>query len=412
MNTGKPLGHRLSRRSVLAGAGVALMSRSALAQVSDDVVKVGVLTDMSGIFSDNAGIGMVTAAKMAVEDFGGSVVGRPIEVIFANHQNKPDIATGIARNWIDTEHVDVIVDAIGSSVALAVQSLAADKNRVLLNIGSGASDLTGKACTPVSVQWVWDTYAVGTMLGQAMIDHGRNSFFFITADYAFGEQMQRDTSRAILAGGGTILGSIRHPFGQTDFSSAMLQAASSKATVIVLANAGGDTINAVKAAGEFQLMSGGTQSLAALVGIREIRSLGLAAAQGIITPTSFYWDRDDDTRAFAVRFSKRTGFTPGELQAGGYSAVRHYLKAIEQCGTDEAKSVVRTMKSMPVADFFAQHARLREDGRMVHDMYLVQVKAPADSKNDWDVMKTLETYPGDKVFRPLQNGKCQLVSTL
>jgi branched-chain amino acid transport system substrate-binding protein len=412
MKTRKPLGHRLSRRSVLAGAGVALLSRMARAQVSDDVVKVGVLTDMSGIFSDNSGIGMVTAARMAVEDFGGSVVGKPIEVIFADHQNKPDIATGIARNWIDTEHVNVIVDAIGSSVALAVQSLAADKNRVLLNIGSGASDLTGKACTPVSVQWVWDTYAVGTMLGQAMIDHGRNSFFFITADYAFGEQMQRDTSRAILAGGGTILGSVRHPFGQTDFSSAMLQAASSKAKVIVLANAGGDTINAVKSAGEFQLMRGGAQSLAALVGIREIRSLGLAVAQGIITPASFYWDRDDDTRAFAVRFSKRGGFMPGELQAGGYSAVRHYLKAIERCGTDEAKSVVRTMKSMPVTDFFAQHARLREDGRMVHDMYLVQVKAPTDSKNDWDIMKTLATYPGDKVFRPLQDGQCQLVPTL
>ena len=364
---------------------------------------------MGGIFSDNAGIGMVTAVRMAVEDFGGSAAGRPIQILVADHQNKPDIATGIARSWIDSDGVDVIVDVIGSATALAVQSLTAEKNCVMLNVGSGASDLTGKACTPVAVQWVWDTYAFGSILGQAMVDEGRDTFFFITADYAFGDQMQRDTTRAILAAGGKVVGTTRHAFGQADFSSAILQAASSNAKVIVLANAGGDTANCVKSAVEFQLTKDGKQALAALVGIREIQSLGLPTAQGIVTPAAFYWDRDDDSRAFAARFMKRVNFMVGELQAGGYSAVLHYLKAVAACGTDEAKMVVRTMKTLPVADMFARNAHLREDGRMVHDLYQVRVKAPEQSKGGWDVMNILKTYPGDQMFRPLADGGCPLV---
>jgi branched-chain amino acid transport system substrate-binding protein len=303
----------------------------------------------------------------------------------------------------------VIVDVIGSATALAVQSLTAEKNCAMLNVGSGASDLTGTACTPVAVQWVWDTYAFGSILGQAMVDAGRDSFFFITANYAFGDQMQRDTTRAILAAGGKVVGQTKHAFAQTDFSSAMLQAASSGAKVIVLANAGGDTANAVKSAVEFQLTKDGKQALAALVGIREIHSLGLATAQGIVTPCAFYWDRDDETRAFAARFMKRVDFMVGELQAGGYSAVLHYLKAAAKCGTDEAKTVVRTMKTILVNDMFARDAHLREDGRMVHDLYLARVKSQQDSKSEWDEMELLKTYKGDTMFRPLADGGCPFV---
>ena len=281
----------MSRRSLIGGIAASPLAGAARAQnpatpTAATPIKVGVLTDMAGIFSDNSGVGMVTAVQMAIEDSGGSVAGRPVQLVVADHRNKPDIAVGIARDWIDTQGVHVIVDVIGTATALAVQALTTEKNCAMLNVGSGGSDLTGKACTPVAVQWVWDTYAFGSILGQSMIDAGRTSFFFISADYTYGEQMQRDTTRAILAGGGTVVGSVKHAFGLTDFSSAMLQASGSGAKVIVLANAGADTSNAVKSAAEFQVTQDGKQALAALVGIREIHALGLPTAQGIATPSA------------------------------------------------------------------------------------------------------------------------------
>jgi len=380
---------------------------SALAQISGDVVKLGVLTDMSGAYSDNAGPGTVLATQMAVEDFGGKVRGKPIEVISGDHQNKADIGANIARQWFDTAGVDVVVDAIGSAVAYAVQNIAAEKNRVLLNIGSGAADLTGPACTPVSVLWVWDTYSFGGILGKALAERGKDSFFFITVDYAYGEQMQRDMSNALLSAGGKVLGGVKHPFGASDYGSFLLQAQASKAKVVALANAGNDTATTVKQANEFGIRQSG-QEIAGVVGVREVRAIGLPAAQGLLAPSAWYWDIDSETRAFAKRFFDKRGTMPSEFQAGAYSAVLHYLKAAEAAGTDEAKAVVRKMKDSPVKDFFARNARLREDGRMVHDMYLVQAKAPAESKGDWDMLKIVQTVPGDKAFRPIEEGKCPL----
>ena len=385
------------------------LATAAQAQISGDVVRLGVLTDMSGIYSDNSGAGTVLATQMAVEDFGGKVRGKPIEVISADHQNKPDVGSSLARKWFDTEGVDVVVDAIGSAVAFAVQNVAAEKNRVLLNVGSGAADLTGPACTAVSVQWVWDTYSFGGILGKALVERGKDSFYFLTVDYAYGEQMQRDMSRAVLAAGGKVLGSVRHPSSTNDFSSFLLQAQASKAKVVGLANAGNDTANAVKQANEFGMRQAG-QEFAAIVAAREVRAIGLKSAQGLLAPVSWYWDMDDESRAFAKRFFDKRGVMPSEFQAGAYSAVLHYLKAAEAAGTDEAKAVVARMKASPVKDFFARNARLREDGRMVHDMYLVQAKSPEESKGDWDVLKIVQTVPGDKAFRPLAEGNCPLVS--
>jgi len=387
----------------------ALLSFAAAAQVSDDVVKLGVLTDMSGVYSTNSGTGMLLATEMAVEDFGGKVLGKPVKVISGDHQNKADVGSNLARKWIDTEQVDVVVDAIGSAVAFAVQNLAKDKNRVLLNIGSGAADLTGPACNAVSVQWVWDTYAFGGIIGNALVERGRNTFFFVTVDYAYGEQLQRDMSRAILAAGGKVLGTVKHPLGTADFSSFLLQAQASKAKVVALANAGNDTANALKQAAEFNLQAAG-QDFAAIAGLHEVRAIGLNAAQGLLSPVSWYWDLDDESRAFAQRFFEKRKVMPSEFQAGAYSAVLHYLKAVEAAGTDEAQAVVRKMKELPVKDFFARNAYLRADGRMVHDMYLVQAKSPAESKGEWDVLKLVQTIPGDKAFRPLKDGNCPLAT--
>jgi branched-chain amino acid transport system substrate-binding protein len=342
----------------LALCAMLLASSPGRAQISDNVVRLGVLTDMSGIYSDNSGVGTVLATQMAVDDFGGKVRGKPIEVISGDHQNKPDIGANLARKWIDTEGVDVIVDAIGSAVAFAVQNIAAEKDRVLLNVGSGAADLTGPACTPVSVQWAWDTYSFGGILGKALVARGHDTFYFVTVDYAYGHQLQRDMSNAVLAAGGKVIGSVRHPIGATDFSSFLLQAQASKAKVVALANAGNDTANAVKQAMEFGLRAGG-QELAAIVAAREVRAIGLEAAQGILAPVSWYWDMDDEARAFAKRFFEKRGVMPSEFQAAAYSAVLHYLKAVDAAGTDEANAVVRTMKVLPVKDFYARNARLR-----------------------------------------------------
>ena len=382
-------------------------TRGAIA-ISDDVVKIGVLNDMSSLYSDGTGKGSLTAAQMAVADFGGSVKGRPIEVISADHLNKPDVGSMIARTWYDTNKVDAIVDVPTSSVALAVQQITREKNRVFLISGAGASDLTGPACSPNGIHWTYDTFALSNVAGKAMVARGEDTWFFLTADYAFGLALERDAANVVKGNGGKVLGAVRVPLNTQDFSSFMLQAQASKAKVVALANAGGDTQNAIKQSYEFGLQEQGKKLLALLLNITDVHSLGIRAAQGMIATEGFYWDMNDATRAFSKRFFEKEGHMPTMIQAGVYSAVMHYLKAIDASGTDEAKAVVAQMKAMPINDFFAKNGRIRDDGRMVHDMYLVQVKSPDESKNEWDLYKVLATVPGDDSYRTLAAGGCPL----
>jgi branched-chain amino acid transport system substrate-binding protein len=393
---------------VFATTAVAQQSPTRAA-ISDDVVKIGVLNDMSSLYSDGTGKGSLTAAQMAVADFGRSAKGRPIEVISADHLNKPDVGSTIARTWYDTNKVDAIVDVPTSSVALAVQQLTREKNRVFLISGAGASDLTGPACSPNGIHWTYDTFALSNVAGKAMVARGEDTWFFITADYAFGLALERDAANVVKGNGGKVLGAARAPLNTQDFSSFLLQAQASKAKVVGLANAGGDTQNAIKQAYEFGIQGQGQKLLALLLNITDVHSLGIRAAQGMIATEGFYWDMDDATRAFSKRFFEKEGHMPTMIQAGVYSAVLHYLKAIDAAGTDEAKAVVAQMKAMPINDFFAKNGRIRDDGRMVHDMYLVQVKSPEESKNEWDLYKVLATVPGDDAYRPLAAGGCPLV---
>jgi branched-chain amino acid transport system substrate-binding protein len=377
--------------------------------ISDNIVKIGVLNDMSSLYSDATGKGSLTAAQMAVADFGGSVKGTPIEVASADHLNKPDVGSMIARTWYDTNKVDAIVDVPTSSVALAVQQITREKNRVFLISGAGASDLTGPACSPNGIHWTYDTFALSNVAGKAMVARGEDTWFFLTADYAFGLALERDAANVVKGNGGKVLGAARAPLNTQDFSSFLLQAQASKAKVVALANAGGDTQNAIKQGYEFGLQGQGQKLLALLLNITDVHSLGIRAAQGMIATEGFYWDMDDATRAFSKRFFEKEGHMPTMIQAGVYSAVIHYLKAIDATGTDEAKAVVAQMKAMPISDFFAKNGRIRDDGRMVHDMYLVQVKSPGESKNEWDLYKVLATVPGDDAYRPLAASGCPLV---
>jgi branched-chain amino acid transport system substrate-binding protein len=379
------------------------------AQISDDVVKIGVLTDMNSLYSDATGTGSLIAAQMTSEDFGGKVKGKPIEVIGADHQNKPDVGSNIARQWYDTGKVDAIVDVPTSSIALAVQQITREKNKVFLMSGPGASDLTGSACSPNGIHWTYDTYALSKVGGKAMVERGEDTWFFITADYAFGHALERDAADVVKANRGKVLGAVRAPLNTNDFSSFLLQAQASRAKVIALANAGGDTQNAIKQAAEFGLQNRGQKLLALLFNITDAHSLGLATAQGMILTEGFYWDFDDASRVFSRRFLQRAGHMPTMIQAGVYSAVTHYLKAIDALGTDEGKAIVDKMKAMPIHDFFAKNGRIRADGRMVHDMYLVQVKTPSESKGEWDFYKILATVPGEEAYRPMSEGGCPLV---
>jgi branched-chain amino acid transport system substrate-binding protein len=393
-------------RSIKLAASVfALMAGlgTAQAQVSDDVVKIGVLNDQSGLYADVSGPGGVTAARMAVEDFGGKVLGKPVEVVFADHQNKPDVGSSIANQWIDTDKVDMIVDVPTSSVALAIQEITKNKNRVHINSGAASSDLTGKACSPTGIHYTYDTYALANGTGTTIVKEGGDSWYFVTADYAFGHALERDTTTAVTAAGGKVVGGVKTPFpGTTDFSSFLLQAQGSGAKVVGLANAGGDTINTIKQAGEFGLVAGGQKLAGLLVYLTDVHSLGLKTAQGLTITDGFYWDRNDETRAWSKKFGDRNGGRmPTMNQAGVYSGTMHYLKAIEAAKTDEAKAVVAKMKEMPINDFFAKGGKIREDGRMVHDMYLVQVKKPEESKAPWDYYKILKEIPGDQAFRPM-----------
>jgi branched-chain amino acid transport system substrate-binding protein len=412
-NTQQNEGTPMKKACILFGLALgALLGgiASAAAQISDGVVKLGVLTDMSSLYSDATGAGSLLAAQMAAADFGGKVLGAPIEVIGGDHQNKPDIGSSLAREWYDTGKVDAILDTPTSSVALAVQQITKDKDRVFLMSGPGASDLTGKACSPNGIHWTYDTYALSNVAGKAIVKRGDDSWFFITADYAFGHALERDAAAVVERSGGKVLGAVRAPLNTQDFSSFLVQAQASKAKVVGLANAGGDTQNAIKQAYEFGLLKGGQKLAALLFNITDIHSLGLEAAQGLMVTEGFYWDINDETRAFGNRFLAKAGHMPTMIQAGVYSAVTHYLKAIDAVGTDAAKPVLAKMKATPINDFFAKNGRIREDGRMVHDMYLMQVKAPAESKGPWDVYKLLATVPGDEAYRPLADGGCPLVT--
>lgn len=398
--------------SVLIGAAAVLFANGTAgtqtAAISDDVVRIGVLTDMSGQFSHESGEGAVTAVKMAVEDFGGKVLGKPIEVLVADHQNKPDTASALARKWFDVDHVDMVANLINSSIALTVSGLAKEKNRIAIINGSGSSRLTGDACTPNSIHYAYDTYALARGTGTALAKEGKKSWYFLTADYAFGHALEADTSAVVKAMGGEVVGSVRYPVDAFDQSSFLLQAQSSKAQVVALAGSGNVLVNSIKSAQEFGIPQGGQTLAGLLVWITDIRALGLAAAQGLVLTNAFYWDRDDETRAWSKRFFERMKRMPHMGDAGDYSSTMHYLQAIQAAGTDEAQAVMNKMREMPVNDFFAKNGRIREDGRMVHDMYVYEVKKPSESKGEWDYYKLREVIPGDQAFRPLKDSACPL----
>src|SRR5689334_4050318 len=380
----------------------------ARAQVSDNVVKIGVLNDQSGLYADLGGPGSVVAARMAAEDAGGKVLGRPIEIVFADHQNKADIGVAVARRWFENEAVDMAIGFDNSSVALAVEQLAAEYNKIAIACAVGSTAFTGKNCTANEASWVYDSYALTTSLAKSIVAEGRDTWFFITVDYAFGHSMEADATAAVLAAGGKVLGSVRHPLNTSDFSSYLLQAQASGAKVVALANGGGDMVNTIKQANEFGLSK--KQSLVSmLVFISDVHSMQLQAAQGLKFVTAFYWDRDDETRAWSKRFFDKQGKMPTMAQASVYSAVRHYIASIKAAGTDEAKAVMAKMRELPVNDFYVKNGHVREDGRLVHDMLFVQVKTPAESKGPWDYYKILGTVPGDQAFRSLAEGGCPLV---
>lgn len=390
-------------------AGVAAIGSPTTAQAADDVLRIGVLNDQSGVYADLGGVGSVIAARMAVEDAGGKVLGRPVEVIDADHQSKADVGAAIARKWFDEDKVDVVIGFDNSSVALAVEQVAFQKNRIAIAGAIGTTAFTGKDCTPNEAAWVYDAYALTNTLARSVVQRGGDTWFFITVDYALGHSLEADATAAVLAAGGKVLGHARHPINTSDFSSYLLQAQASGAKVVALANAGGDMINAIKQANEFGLTRGGQKVVSLLTFITDIQSVGLAATQGLTFVTAFYWNRDDESRAWSKRFFERHKRMPTMAQAAVYSMVRHYLHAVEAAGTDEAKAVMAKMRELPVNDFYTKNGRVRLDGRLVHDMYFVQVKTPAESTEPWDYYKVLETIPGDQAFRPLDQGACPVV---
>lgn len=373
-------------------------------------VKIGVLTDFSGTYSDIAGRGAVTAAQMAIEDFTRKHPSVKAELVSADHQNKTDVAMTIARNWVDTEKVDVLVELTTSSIALAAQQLARDKNKLVLISGAGSSDLTGKSCTENSIAWVYDTYALANGTGKAVVDSGKKSWYMLTVDYAFGHALERDVTAAVQSRGGTIIGRSVHPLSASDLSSQMVSALNSKAEVIGLANAGGDLTNSILQAREFGLDKSGKQLAALLMYISDVHALGLKQAQGLYLTTGFYWDRTDESRAWSRRYFESMKRMPTMAQAGVYSAVTHYLKAVSAAGSTATDVVRKKMGETPVNDMFATNGRIRPDGRMVHDLYLAQVKTPAESKTPWDYYRIVRTIPGDEAFRSMADGQCPLVA--
>ncbi len=402
---------RLQALAILAAAYAASMAQPASAdpKFSDGVVKLGVLTDMSGPYQDNNGPGSVLAAKMAVEDFGGKVLGVPVEVTYADNQNKPDVAMSIARQWIDIDKVDALVDIAASNIALAVGHLAQQRNRVILNSGSSTTRITNEECNTVTAHWTYDIYALSKGTAAEITKAGGNSWYFITADYIFGHSLQSEATKFIEANGGKVVGSVRHPFPGGDFASFIIQAQGSGAKVVAMANSGNDLINSLKQAAEFGLTQK-QKVTGLLVYINDIHAVGLEAAQGMLITEAFYWNMNPDTRAWSLRFFKERQRMPTMVQAGIYSAVMHYLKAVQAAGTDEAQAVMAKMRELPVNDFFAKNGRLRKDGRMVHDMYLFQVKSPKESKEPWDYYKLVATIPAEEAFQPLSQSRCPLIA--
>ncbi len=394
---------------IAALAALLAAAAPARAQVSGDAVKIGVLTDMSSLYADIGGPGSVAAARMAIADFGGAVDGKKIELVSADHQNKPDVGSAIANQWFDTEGVDAIVDVPTSSVALAIQEIVRKKNKVFLISGAASSDLTGKACAPTSIHWTYDTVALANGTGGAVVKAGGTTWFFITADYAFGHALQRDTTRVVEAAGGKVLGSVNVPLNNADFSSFLLQAQASKAKIVGLANAGGDTINSIKQAAEFGIVAGGQKLAGLLVFISDVHSLGLQTAQGLELTEAFYWDQNDQTRAWSKRFFDQTGREPTMVQAGVYGAIIHYLNAIKATGSDDGPTVVKQMRATPVNDFMTRNGKIREDGTLVRDMYLFEVKKPAESKGPWDYYKQIAVIPGAEAFKLPGPSQCPLV---
>jgi branched-chain amino acid transport system substrate-binding protein len=398
---------RLSIRAV--GLMLALVG-AARAGISDGVVKIGVLTDMAGAYSDLSGQGSVEAVRMAVDDFiAQEKPSFKVEVVYADHQNKGDIAANKARQWFEQDHVDVVTDVVTTSAALAVMKIAKEKNRLVLVSGAGSTRITNEDCNDVTVHWSYDTYALAHGTAKAVVQQGGKSWFFLTADYAFGYSLEKDASDVVAANGGTVVGSVRHPFPGTDFSSFLLKAQASDAQVIGLANAGTDTTNSIKQAVEFGITP--KQTLAALLMfIPDVHSLGLRTAQGMYLTEGFYWDLNDETRAWSERFLKKLKRMPATGQAGVYSATMHYLKAVRAADSDDAQQVMAQMKKTPVSDFFAKNGRIRDDGRMVHDMYLFQVKKPSESQGPWDYYKLIATIPADEAFQPLSASRCPLIN--
>ena len=399
-------------KHILSGifAAAFALSASAAAQAQDKPpLKIGGILDMSSLYADITGPGSLEAAKMAAEDFGGEVLGRKIEVIAADHLNKADLAANIARDMIDNQGVEMIYDVAASATALAAGEIAKARNKIIIFNGPGSIRLSNEACGPYTVHYVFDTYGQANVTGLAAVRSGLDSWFFLTVDYAFGQDLEKDTANVVLKSGGKVLGSVRHPLNTSDFSSFLLQAQASKAKVIGLANAGGDTINAIKQAAEFGIMKGGQKLSPLLAFVTDIDSIGLDTAQGLLLAEAFYWDMNDDTRAFSKRFMERIKRVPTSAQAGVYSSVTHYLKAVKAAGTTDSAAVIKVMKETPINDMFARGGKIREDGRMVHDMYLFEVKKPSESKGRWDDYKLLATVPGNEAFQSLEASRCPLV---
>jgi branched-chain amino acid transport system substrate-binding protein len=399
------------KRSAMAAAVAGtLVAGAAQAQISDGTIKIGVLSDMSSLYTDLAGVGSVLAARLAVEDFGAAKKGMKVEILSADHQNKPDVGSNVVRQWYDVDKVDVVVDTPNSGVALAVNQITRDKGKAFLVSGAASSDLTGKACSPNTIHWTYDTWMLANGTGSAIVKTGGDSWFFLTADYAFGHALERDTEAVVLKGGGKVLGKVRHPLNTQDFSSFLLQAQSSKAKIVGLANAGGDTTNAIKQAAEFGIVKGGQNLAGLLVFITDVHALGLQTAQGLIFTETFYWDQNDQTRAFAKRFAaSNKGIHPTMVHAGVYSSVLHYLKAVEALKSDDGTKVVAQMKKTPTDDPLFGKGSIRADGRKIHPAYLVEVKKPGESKAPWDYHKIRATIPAEQAFRPVAEGGCPLV---
>jgi len=403
----------MKRKISLSAIALALLCSAAHAQFTDGTIKIGVMNDMSGTYSDISGQGSVVAARMAVEDFGAAAKGMKVDIIGADHENKPDVGSNIVRSWIDTDKVDVIVDVPTSSVALAVHKIVQEKNKVFLVSGAATSDLTGKECSPNTIHWTYDTWALANGTGQAIVKTGGDSWYFLTANYAFGLALERDTAAVVVKNGGKVLGQARHPFPANDFASFLLQAQASRAKIIGLANAGADTINAIKQASEFGITQSGQNLAALLAFITDVHALGLPTAQGLIMTESWYWDLNDANRDFTKRFAPQfKGVHPTMVHAGVYSAVMHYLKAVEALKSDaDGKAVVAKMKEMPTDDKLFGRGSVRADGRKIHPMYLFQVKTPAESKGPWDYYKLRATIPENEAFRPLSESECPLVKS-